>query len=91
MSAPDPGSAPVRVMILADGRLYREGLTRPAGEWPEIAKVSFAAGEQDTFYGTRLDLDGAFGLVGRSTFMDRVMAQAGQPREPAPGAGPGTP
>ncbi len=63
----------------------------PAGEWPEIAKVSFAAGEQDTFYGTRLDLDGAFGLVGRSTFMDRVRAQAGQPREPAPGACPGTP
>ena len=23
----------------------------PAGEWPDIAKVAFAAGERDTFYG----------------------------------------
>jgi hypothetical protein len=63
----------------------------PTGEWPEIAKVSFAAGERDTFYGTRLDLDDAFELVGRSTLMDRVVAQAGQPREPAPATCSGAP
>jgi hypothetical protein len=63
----------------------------PTGKWPEIAKASFAAGERDTFYGTRLDLDDAFGLVGRSTFMDQRAAQAGQPREPAPGSCPMSP
>jgi hypothetical protein len=63
----------------------------PVGEWPLIARVSFAAGERDTFYGTRLDLDDAFGLVGRSSFMDRVVAGAGTPRTVAPERCPGVP
>lgn len=43
MSAPDPGSAPVRVMILADVRLYREGLTRLLAGRGDLTVVGAAA------------------------------------------------
>jgi hypothetical protein len=63
----------------------------PVGEWPTIATVSFPVGEDDTFYGTTLDLDNTFSIIGRSSFMDRRAAGAGTPRSDAPGKCPGVP
>jgi hypothetical protein len=61
-----------------------------ASALPEVlSTVTFEAGVDDVFYGTDLDLDRAFAIVGRSTVMDRQAAAAGQPRPPAPGPCPG--
>jgi hypothetical protein len=63
----------------------------PPTTWDLLAKVSFPAGTNDAFYGTDLDLDNAFGIIGRSTLMDAKAAAAGTPRPAAPGKCPGVP
>ena len=66
-------------------------ISGPPPVWPTLAPVQFSAGANDTFYGTALDLDNAFMIVGRSTLMDAKLAAAGQPRPASPGNCPGVP
>jgi hypothetical protein len=63
----------------------------PPTVWPTLATVSFPVGDNDVFYGTDLDLDNAFAIVGRSTLMDRKAAASGSPRAAAPAKCPGVP
>lgn len=63
----------------------------PPPVWANLTNVNFAAGNNDTFYGTDIDLDNAFAIVGRSTVMDRKAVVAGTPRPNAPVKCPGVP
>jgi hypothetical protein len=64
-------------------------ISGPPTVWGTLANVSFPADSNDIFYGTDLDLDNAFAIVGRSTVMDRKAAAAGTPRPDAPAKCPG--
>jgi hypothetical protein len=66
-------------------------ISGPPTTWDLLAAVSFPAGTDDVFYGTDLDLDNAFGIIGRSTVMDRKAAAAGTSRPIAPAKCPGVP
>lgn len=66
-------------------------ISGPPVVWPTLATVSFPAGDNDNFYGTDLDLDNAFAIVGRSSIMDSQAATNGQPRPDMPGKCPGVP
>ncbi len=63
----------------------------PPPVWATLTNVSFSADNNDTFYGTDIDLDNAFAIVGRSTVMDRKAVAAGTPRPNAPVKCPGAP
>jgi hypothetical protein len=72
----------------------------PPPVWPTLAAVHFSADskgpgtppeKRDDFYGTDLDLDGVFWIVGRSTLMDRQAAARGEPRPTLPAKCPGVP
>ena len=67
-------------------------ISGPPIVWPTLAAVQFPAAPGDDFYGTDLDLDGAFTIAGRSTVMDALDAAANPPlRSPLPGKCPGVP
>ncbi|NPU95396.1 MAG: hypothetical protein HPY82_26170, partial [Gammaproteobacteria bacterium] len=67
-------------------------ISGPPIVWPTLAAVQFPAAPGDDFYGTDLDLDGAFTIAGRSTVMDALDAAATPPlRSPLPGKCPGVP
>jgi hypothetical protein len=60
-------------------------------DWHTLATVSFQAGDEDIFYGTDLELDNSFVIVGRSSMMDREYTAEGNPRPDAPAKCPGVP
>ena len=64
-------------------------ISGPPVVWPTLAPVQFSAGPGDIFYGTDLDMDNAFAIVGRSTVMDVQAAASGSPRVALPGKCPG--
>lgn len=66
-------------------------ISGPPPVWATLTNVNFEAGNNDTFYGTDIDLDNAFAIVGRSTVMDRKAAITGTPRPNAPVKCPGVP
>ncbi len=57
---------------------------KQGGICPSMAKLTFQAGANDTFYGTKVDTDGVFYLTGRSTFIDSQLQNIGTPRQPLP-------